>query len=232
MQTRFGGPAHPHTSLAGAIPLRQSTRAEFDGRTVPTASLRALADAARMPGVDVALVTERREIAQLTELVVAGNHHQLHDPAYLRELRHWLRFSPADALRLGDGLFSATTGNPVVPGWLGTKLFDLLFDPAAEDDKLAAQMASSSGIAIFVGARADPQHWVLVGQACQRFALQATALNMRCSFVNQPVEVPQLRAGVARIAGKVGQRPDLILRFGYGPAMPYSARRPVADVIA
>jgi len=81
MQTRFGGPAHPHASLAGAIPLRQSTRAEFDGRTVPTASLRALADAARMPGVDVALVTERREIAQLTELVVAGNHHQLHDPA-------------------------------------------------------------------------------------------------------------------------------------------------------
>ena len=123
------------------------------------------------------------------------------------------------------------TGNPVMPGWVGTKMFDLFFDPQAEDDKMARQMASSSGIAIFVGERADPQHWVLAGQACQRFALQATALGMRCSFVNQPVEVSQLRSGVAGIAGEVGKRPDLLLRFGYGPAMPYSARRPVADVI-
>ncbi|MCY7279559.1 MAG: Tat pathway signal protein [Sphingomonas bacterium] len=232
LQTRFGGPAHPHATLADAIPRRQSTRSQFDGRSVPVATLNSLADAVRVPGVDVVLLTEKREIAQLTDLVVARSHHQVHDPVYLRELRHWLRFSPADALRPGDGLFSAMTGNPVMPGWIGTKMFDLFFDPEAEDDKMARQMASSSGIAIFVGERVDPNHWVLAGQACQRFALQATALGMRCSFVNQPVEVPPLRAGVARIAGQVGKRPDLVMRFGYGPAMPYSTRQPVADVIA
>ena len=231
LQTRFGGDPHPHPALVAAIPRRQSTRAEFDGRAVSAATFNMFAAAVRIPGVDVVLVTDKRQIAQLTDLVVAGNHHQVHDPAYLRELRHWLRFSPADALRPGDGLFSAMTGNPVMPGWVGTKMFDLFFDPQAEDDKMARQMASSSGIAIFVGERADPQHWVLAGQACQRFALQATALGMRCSFVNQPVEVSQLRSGVAGIAGEVGKRPDLLLRFGYGPAMPYSARRPVADVI-
>lgn len=232
LQTRFGGGGHPNPALIAAIPRRQSTRSEFDGRSVAAATLHVLADAVRIPGVDVVLVTDKREIAQLTDLVVAGNHHQVHDAAYLRELRHWLRFSPVDALRPGDGLFSAMTGNPVMPGWIGTKMFDLFFDPKAEDDKMARQMASSSGIAIFFGERADPKHWVLAGQACQRFALQATALGLRCSFVNQPVEVPQLRAGVAEIGGKVGKRPDLLLRFGYGAAMPYSARRPVADVIA
>ncbi|MCY7271832.1 MAG: Tat pathway signal protein, partial [Sphingomonas bacterium] len=87
LQTRFGGPAHPLTSLTDAIPRRQSTRSEFDGRLTPVATLNALADAVRVPGVDVVLLTEKREIAQLTDLVVAGNHHQVHDPAYLRELR-------------------------------------------------------------------------------------------------------------------------------------------------
>ena len=33
-------------------------------------------------------------------------------------------------------------------------------------------------------------HWIEVGRACQRFALQATALGLKCAFINQPVEVP------------------------------------------
>jgi hypothetical protein len=29
-----------------------------------------------------------------------------------------------------------------------------------------------------------------------------------------------------------GRRPDLVLRFGYGPTMPYSPRRPVKAILA
>jgi hypothetical protein len=28
-----------------------------------------------------------------------------------------------------------------------------------------------------------------------------------------------------------GRRPDLVMRFGYGPTLPYSARRPVEAVL-
>jgi hypothetical protein len=29
-----------------------------------------------------------------------------------------------------------------------------------------------------------------------------------------------------------GRRPDVVMRFGFGPAMPYAPRRPVIEVIA
>jgi hypothetical protein len=72
---------------------------------------------------------------------------------------------------------------------------------------------------------------ILAGRACQRFALQATALGLKHAFINQPVEVASLRPEMATLVGLPGRRPDIVMRFGYGPALPFSARRPVASVI-
>jgi hypothetical protein len=77
----------------------------------------------------------------------------------------------------------------------------------------------------------DKAHWVLAGRACQRFALQATALGIKHAFVNQPIEVPSLRPELASLLGLPGRPPDLVMRFGYGPALPYSARRPVGSSV-
>jgi hypothetical protein len=82
-----------------------------------------------------------------------------------------------------------------------------------------------------VGDAADKAHWVAVGRACERFALQATALGIRSAFLNQPVEVAAVRSPFADAIGLTGQRPDLVLRFGRGPAMPPSLRRPVESVM-
>ncbi|MDR3372419.1 MAG: nitroreductase family protein [Ancalomicrobiaceae bacterium] len=227
----FGGPIDLDSALVEAIPKRQSTRAEFDGRSVSPADLQRLARAATVPGVDLVLLTERRQIDQLSDLVVAGNSAQMADPAFVRELKHWLRFSPRQALATGDGLFSATSGNPTLPVWLGPYIFDWVFSAATENAKYAKQIASSAGIAVFIAEKADPEHWVLAGRACQRFALQATALGLKHAFVNQPVEVPGLRPELAKLVGLAGRRPDLVMRFGYGPTLPYSARRPVEQTI-
>lgn len=108
----------------------------------------------------------------------------------------------------------------------------LTLRPKSDNARYAGQIASSSGLAVFVGAEKTPVNWVQVGRACQRFALQATALGMKVAFLNQPVEVPGRRAELAALAGMPGRRPDLVMRFGNGPALPYSARRPVADVMA
>jgi hypothetical protein len=84
---------------------------------------------------------------------------------------------------------------------------------------------------VFFGAKADPEHWVRVGRACQRFALQATALGLKHAFVNQPVEVADLRPNLAALTGMAGRRPDLVMRIGYGPTMPMSPRRNVEAVL-
>lgn len=101
-----------------------------------------------------------------------------------------------------------------------------------ENDASARQIRSSAGIAVFVGAEASPEHWIAVGRACRRFALQATALGLRQAFINQPVEVAGLRPELAALIGLTGRRPDIVMRFGYGPALPWSPRRPAAVVIA
>ena len=218
--------------LYDAIPMRQSTRGEFDGKPVPASELAKLAAAAAVPGVDLVLVTERSQIGHIRDLVIAGNSAQLADGAFRRELKNWLRFNPHQALVSGDGLFSGTGGNPSLPSWLAPLVFDLAFKADAENDKYAKQIASSAGIAVFVAQQNNREHWVAAGRACQRFALQATALGMKHAFLNQPVEVAELRPALARLVGLPGRRPDIVMRFGYGPALPFSLRRPVAAVLA
>lgn len=219
--------------LAQAIPRRQSTRADYDGRPLDAADLDALADAAgAIPGVRLVLLTDRPVLDRLRDLVVAGNTVQMTDPAFMAELLDWIRFNPKAAMARGDGLFSGSSGNPSLPTALGRIVFPFAVTAAGENDRYAAQMASSAGCAVFLAERADPAGWMQVGRALQRFALAATARDIRTAFVNQPVEVASLRADLAALAGEPGLRPDLLVRFGRGPTLPFAPRRPVAEVIA
>ncbi len=227
----FGHDAPFEPAMFDAISRRQSSRAEYDGRVASADDLQSLAVAAAIPGIDLILITDRPQMHRVRDLVLAGNSAQLADPAFMRELKAWLRFSPRQALEKGDGLFSASSGNPALPSWIGPLMFDLVFKPDAENAKYAKQIDSSAGIAVFVSEHEDKEHWVLAGRACQRFALQATALGMKVAFVNQPVEVASLRPELAALVGMPGRRPDIVMRFGYGPTLPFSARRPVEAVM-
>lgn len=220
------------SALFDAITKRQSTRAAFDGRSVSADDVSLLAAASAVPGVDAVFVTERMQIDRVRDLVVAANTEQMADAAFVAELKHWLRFNPRDALQMGDGLYAGSSGNPLLPAWLGPMLFDMVFTTNAENDKYARQFNTAAGAVIFSGAKDDRTHWALVGEACQRFALQATALGLKHSFVNPPVEVVKFRPDLAALAGLPGRRPNLLMRFGYGPTLPMSPRRPVEAVIA
>lgn len=226
-------PSAPRPSpLFDAIPHRQSTRAIFDGRPVGNKLLAKLLAAAAVPGVDTMLITARARVDRIRDLVIAGNSAQLGDPAFVDELKAWLRFSPRHALQTGDGLYAAASGNPKLPEWIGQRAFDLFFTAKSENDKYARQLDSSAGVVVFSGQHEDHEHWVKTGRACQRFALQATALGLKHAYINQPVEVASLRNEMAALAGIPGRRPDIVMRFGYGPLLPYSPRRPISSVMS
>ena len=217
--------------LYQAIAARQSTRGDYDGRPLAADDLALLNQAGSANGVRLLLLTERPAIDRVLAQVVDANTLQMADPVFVREIRSWIRFNGAQAAHTRDGLYSACSGNPNIPTWLGEVAFDWVFTPGGEKDKIARQLRSSAGVAVFVGEAADKAHWVAVGRASQRFALQATALGIRCAFLNQPVEVAAARASFAASLGLPGQRPDLVLRFGRGPALPRSLRRPVDAVL-
>jgi hypothetical protein len=219
------------TPLFTAIPLRQCTRGDYDGKPLSNEELALLQHAGSSYTARVLLLTDRQVMEQTLDYVIQGNTAQLGDAAFVKELKNWIRFNGGEAVRMRDGLYSVTSGNPNIPSWIGDLAFRWLLTAKGENDKYARQLRSSAGIAVFVGQTADKAHWVEVGRCYERFALQATAMGIRNAFLNQPLEVAALRPTFAAALGLSGQRPDLVVRFGRGPVLPRSLRRPVEAVL-
>jgi hypothetical protein len=215
-----------------AITERQCTRGEYDGHPISPTELRLLERAGTGNGVRVQMLIARPMIERVLEYVVAGNVAQVNDNAFVSELKSWIRFSAGEALSTGDGLFSGASGVPVMPRWLGSPAMSLFFTAQSENERYSKQIRSSAGIAVFVSEANDKPHWIEAGRCYERFALQATALGIRNAFLNQPVEVSSIRPQFATWLGLApGARPDLVVRFGRGPTLPLSMRRPVQDVL-
>jgi hypothetical protein len=220
------------TPLFKAIAERQCTRGEYDGKPLSADDLAALTQAAASDGVELTLLTDKPAMERVLAFVVQGNTVQINDPAFVNELKAWIRFNGGDAVRLGDGLYAASSGNLTLPSWLGSAMFDLVFKPKTENDKYAKHLRSSAGVALFTAKNADKANWVEIGRAYERFALQAAALGIRNAMLNQPLEVAALRESFASAMGLAGRRPDLVVRFGRGSKLPVSLRRPVSAVMA
>ena len=219
------------TDLFGAIALRQCTRGDYNGQPLSSQELALLQRAGSSERVQLLLITGRPAMEQVLDYVVQGNSAQLADEAFVKELKAWIRFNADQAACLRDGLYSVCSGNPNIPSWIGNAAFRWLLTAKSENEKYARQVRNAAGLAVFVGQAADMAHWVEVGRCYERFALQAAALGIRNSLLNQPVEVTALRAPFATAMGLGSQRPDLVVRFGRGPLMPRSLRRPVEDVL-
>jgi hypothetical protein len=56
-------------------------------------------------GVRVMLLTGRDAMEKVLKYVVAGNTAQMSDPAFVAELKAWIRFGAGEAERTGDGPF-------------------------------------------------------------------------------------------------------------------------------
>lgn len=220
------------SALYDALPQRQCTRSTYDGQPISAADLQLLERAARGPGVHPVVLTDRSDIETVLECVAHGTAVQIRDRAFVNELATWIRFNEAEAARTGDGLSTAATGAPSAPRWLGRMLLRGLLTLRSENEKNAKHLRSSGGVIIFFSDRNDPASWIEVGRAYERFALQATALGIRNAFMNQAVEVAPLRAQIAAWLKAGERRPDLVVRFGRGPEMPRSRRRPLEQVIA
>jgi|SRR5262245_19535750 len=219
------------SAISAAIASRQCTRAEYDGRILDAEEVKSLATAGSLDGVACEIVTDRNRIEAILEYVLQGTTAQLRDKTFMQELVRWVRFNDRETLAHLDGLATRCTGRPSLPEWIGRRLMPLDMTERRENDRYAKQVRSSAGIAIFAASSHDRSGWIAAGRAYQRFALQATVLGVRNALINQPVEVSTLRSQFASYLGLGTRRPDLVVRFGRGPLMPQSLRRPVEAVV-
>jgi hypothetical protein len=224
-------PSTPESgALFQAIPLRQNTRSEFDGRRVPAGDLDQLLTLPLEPGVTLRAVTRATDVETVLEYVNRGNLTQYADKAFVDELIHWVRFNKQEALSSRDGLYSASAGRPQVPRWLG-QVIVARTTPQQQADADAKNLRSSAG-AIVVASQFDSKtSWVRTGQVYGRVALKLTSLNLTSAFLNQPIEVAAVRGQFQSGLALGDALPQLLFRFGYAHPLPRSLRRPLDQVI-
>ncbi len=216
--------------LFDAIPSRQNTRSEYDGRSIPSPDLNRILSVPGEVGVSLRSVTTENDFEIIVDFVNQGNLNQYANPAFVHELIEWLRFNKKEALAAMDGLYSGCSGNPEVPGWLG-RMFVAGTKPQQQAD-LDTRKIRTSSAALVIASEADTKSdWVRTGQVYERAALQSTALGIKSALLNQPIEVAELRGQFQSAVGLGKSLPQLLVRFGYADAMPKSLRRPVDQVL-
>jgi hypothetical protein len=219
-----------NTTLFDFIPVRQTTRSEYDGQPVQNADLDQIHALPLEPGIALSFVTDVAALETVLEYVNQGDLNQIANKELVDELIEWLRFNKKEALTSLDGLYSRCSGNPEVPRWLG-KMFVSGMKPEQQADADARKLRSSSGAVIISSAADDKNTLVRTGQVYERMALTMTALDIKSGLLNQPIEDSELRSQLQNAMGLGASLPQLLMRFGYANAMPHSLRRPVEQVL-
>lgn len=224
-------PNSPQPSrLFEAIAERQNTRSEYDRRPIPSSDLDQILALPLEPGVNLHFFTASNEIEILIDYVRQGNLQQYAHKAFVNELIEWLRFNEKESLATRDGLYSACSGNPQVPRWIG-RIFVASTKPHQQAEADAKKLRSSSAAVVITSESEDKSAWVRTGQVYERLALQTTALGIKSAFLNQPIEVAELRSEFQNAIGLGNSLPQLLVRFGYAAPMPKSHRRPLEQVL-
>lgn len=230
IQVRLSSDVSQKNPLFDAIPLRQNTRSDYTGESISAADLEKVEAVETESGLKLIFLTIPTGIEQLVEYVYQGNLSQYADKAFIDELISWIRFNKKEALATLDGLYTRCTGNLTVPHWLG-QMFVAGTKPQQQADADVRKLRSSPGAVMITTQAEDKASWVRTGQVYERLALTLTTLGIKSAFLNQLVEVADIRKQVQNdlLLGKFF--PQLLVRFGYAKPLTRSLRRPVEQVI-
>ncbi|WP_228044201.1 Acg family FMN-binding oxidoreductase [Streptomyces ferrugineus] len=208
------GPAVPDTDharepdLYGAIARRHTSRLPFTGRPVPEPVVAAMTGAAHTEGarMQVPDIIETRRLLRLTAVAETRNHAH---PARTAETRTWIN---APAAHSPYGIPLAALGPPDAAGRMPVRDFT---GPLPAPRLPALRFERHAQVGLLWTAHDRPEDWLRAGQALQRVLLTATAHGVRTSMLHQAMEWPDLRAAMSGPRRRC--RPQLLIRFGYGP---------------
>jgi nitroreductase len=210
-----------------AIRRRHTHRLPFAVRPVDRTLLTLLEIAAVHHNAWLKVIEGDEPRAALADLVAEGDRRQMADRRFRRELAAWMH---PNRTRSRDGIPGYALGFHDVmaaAGPLVVRTFDMGKGQAARDRELAL---GSPVLAVLGTARDSQRDWLAAGRALEHVLLRAAVEGVTASYLNQPIEVPELRFDVQVLTGFMGY-PQLVLRLGYdGDARP-TPRRPVEEVV-
>jgi hypothetical protein len=210
-----------------AIPKRRTNRQLFMDDPIPPSLLIALQKAAEGEGAWLRILEDEERKSAVADLIAEGDRMQWANKAFRLELSKWIHSNrstardgmPGFALGIDDLLSSA--------GPLVVRTFDMGEGQAAKDH----EVATGSPVLMVLGTDGDkPRDWVAGGQALARVLLRARVEDVWASFLNQPIEIPDLRAKLKVLSGQAGL-PQAVLRLGFGANVKPTPRREVEEVL-
>ncbi len=214
-------------SLFSAIRNRRTNRGSFSTQPIEPDALALILNCVE-EFADTFSVVSAQDQTRMADLVAFSDRVQMQDYRYRAELSHWTR-SQADAAT--DGLLAQSIGFP--PAVAGVAPFILRHvDLGALQAHQDHGRAASAACLIVVSAFDDHVSLIRAGESLELLLLTITRSGLQYSFLNAPVQLPDMRERVAMVAG-TRRPPQLILRIGPGqPIIHPTPRRPVDEVVS
>lgn len=203
-----GPPSAEDRLLYAVISARRTNREPYQRKAIPPAVLAELSTAAAREGATL-MHLDRPAVADMLEYAAMAEDELAVDAAYLAELARWALPGYVRGPR--------SEADPPPTRWLG-------------DRDRSAVFEARPRLAVLTTQGDRPIDWLRAGQALQRVLLTATARGLSASFLNQPLDLRDMRERTDPRHRR--GHPQMIIRFGYGPAVPRVPRRPTAELEA
>ena len=215
-------------SIVNSITSRQMNRRLYNRHPITAKSLSALTAVRPEANTNFYLWENGSEpFERLKPFIRKGNEIQMNDPAFLAELKSWIRYNKRQAEATRDGLSYAVFGAPNLPACLSKAIMGSMLKSSVQNRSDMKKLASASHVALFTTQHNTIEEWIRLGQTLQRFLLAATQEGIATAFLNQPCEVRSLAEDIRETFPIHREFPTLLLRLGYAKKMPYSLRRAI-----
>ena len=195
---------------------RRSWRGRFLADEGSPDIVETLVQAAHHEGAWLRPVTDAEGRREVADLIRAATTAQWKNPAWRRELAHWMR-PPSH----GDGLpVGRVTGG--LTRWSVRHLVSARAMARGE-----AHVARAAPLLLALGTAIEgPMQWLAAGQALQRVLLEATRHGLCARYLNQPIQQAEWRPKLAELLG--GGQPQLLFALGRPDGTPRpTPRRPL-----
>jgi hypothetical protein len=221
-------PGEEEKALFHAMTTRTNNRGVYRKTKVPQDKLDILCDAARSENAWL-YICEGDERDIVAHMIAEGDNIQMSNKAFRRELAVWAnerRFISGDGLPdYAYGYHDLLNSNkPTV-----IRRFESTPGEVVTDDKITE---GAPVLAILGSNKGGTVNRLYSGQAFARIFLQAEALGLSMSTLNQPCEVAELRLRLHDEIENFHGRAHFVLRIGYADRhVNYSPRRPLDSFI-
>jgi len=210
-----------------AITRRRTNRQPFRSDPVSPALLNHLQEASASESCWFRVVADERKRYALADLIAEGDRRQWSNKRFRLELAAWVHSNRSTARDGIPGYAQGVDDLMSSAGPLVVRTFNMGECQAAKDHGLAT---GSPVLAVLGTDGNTTRDWVNAGQALARVLLRARVEDVWASFLNQAIEVPDLRKRLRSDLGTKGF-PQACLRLGYGEDIKPTPRRDVQEVL-